>query len=121
MGVTLRAGDWTCSTHGRITPTIDDVVPACPACGAMALRVRMHRAGYPEFVEPAPPYCAGPDRHRLGLGQVGVGFHSCPCPPVVAAGGNGHRTWRCYMCGDVQQWPPHMDPAELGDASAAVS
>lgn len=84
----------------------------------MALQVRMHQAGYPEFVEPAPRFCAGPERHPLGPGKVGVGYHSCPCPPVVAAGGNGHRTWRCHACGDVQEWPPHQ--AEP-DAAAAES
>jgi hypothetical protein len=84
----------------------------------MALRVRMHRAGYPE---PAPAFCAGPDRHRLGPGQVGLGFHSCPCPPVVAAGGHGHRTWRCYTCGDVQEWPVHQADLAERDAAAADS
>jgi hypothetical protein len=111
----LRAGDWTCATHGRVTPATDGVVPACPQCGAMVLQVRMHQLGYPEFVEPRPEHCAGSEQHRFGPGRVHLGFHACHCPSVVAADDRGHRTWMCLICHDIQEWPSHQETAEAID------
>jgi hypothetical protein len=73
----LRAGDWTCATHGLVDPRTDGPIPACPDCGAVAMLVMMHRSGYPVFVEPAPTHCAGPDRHPLGPGRVQLGWRAC--------------------------------------------
>lgn len=49
----LRAGGRD-AEHRRIRPDTTGIVPVCPSCGRLALRVRIHKLGYLEFVEPSP-------------------------------------------------------------------
>ncbi|WP_152748287.1 hypothetical protein, partial [Micromonospora sp. RV43] len=75
---TLRAGDWTCPTHGRIRPTTGGPVPTCPHCDALAHQVRVTRDGRREFTAPTPQRCSGPQRHPLTAGRYQVSWTPCP-------------------------------------------
>ena len=104
LNPTLRAGEWTCTEHGRVEPRAGDVVPVCPDCGDMVLQVRIHTAGYPEFVEPAPSRCDGADHHPFGPMRVKIGWTGCECSPSTRH--RGHRYWACVSCPSVIYWPP---------------
>jgi hypothetical protein len=49
------------------------------------------------YVEASPDHC--PNGHRLGAGQVLVGWMPCDC----TGGGDpkGHRTWTCQRCDET--------------------
>lgn len=86
-----REGDWVCSTHDVVTPCAETIVPSCPHCGALVLHaVRERGRDYLVYVEPRPQRCD--NDHRLAPGRTLVGWYVCQCPPVLAAGDNGHRT-----------------------------
>jgi hypothetical protein len=63
--------------------------------------MRLHINPDGTAVELAPEQC--PAGHRLGPGQVIVGWLSCTC----TSGTLGHRTWTCATCHRVQYDPPH--------------
>jgi hypothetical protein len=99
----LRAGDWTCPTHGRIRPAAGGPVPTCPHCDVVAHQVRVTRDGHREFVAPVPVRCAGTEQHLLSAGRYQLGWTPCPCPPPHTH--RGHHTWTCH-CGATTHHPP---------------
>jgi len=53
----------------------------------------------PPYSETPPAECS--NGHPLGQHQAIVGWLPCNCA------GEGHRTWTCRTCRDVQYDPPH--------------
>jgi hypothetical protein len=54
-------------------------------------------------VEPSPDRC--PVGHRLGPGQVLIGWMPCDCAREREPW--GHRTWTCRRCDTTIYAPPH--------------
>lgn len=102
--VRVRAGQWACPEHGIVAEPWQQIVPACRDClRAVHLAVKT-KSGVIVWQEPAPPHCAGPDRHPLKPGMMSLGSDACSCSATGL-----HRSWTCRECGDVQAWPPHND------------